>query len=286
MLMTFSSIPMKMVRTLAEFFETVDSVTKRWEGDSNEYVDPWFRGQSSAAHKLVPSFYRIENDGEIDEDDFRDEFSLKAFPYLQQMRAEGDWESYALMQHYGLPTRLLDWSEAALVALYFAVSGTPTMNNAAVWMLHPWTLNELSMNYEWILDSGDDRVADYLPDVFTGRDDIPNDPIALQIPYNSPRITAQRGLFTIHGRKKTPLEEVMAPRSDRLVKIQIPADRVIAMRRQLYTAGVSEAALFPELGALCRDLKRHWIDDREDVAPEKSERKIKPKSHAAKRKKK
>ena len=50
------------------------------------------------------------------------------------------------------------------------------------------------------------------------------------------------------------------------------------MRRELYTAGVGESLLFPELGALCRDLKRHWVLDREDVEVGKGSAKVRPKS--------
>jgi hypothetical protein len=57
------------------------------------------------------------------------------------MTVESEWDEYFLMQHYGLPTRFLDWSESALVALYFAVGAEPRRHepsDAAVWMLDPW----------------------------------------------------------------------------------------------------------------------------------------------------
>ncbi|MCB5383968.1 FRG domain-containing protein [Blautia glucerasea] len=47
-----------------------------------------------------------------------------------------------MMQHYGLPTRLLDWSESPLVALYFALSEKKDDIDAAVWIMNPMKLNK------------------------------------------------------------------------------------------------------------------------------------------------
>jgi hypothetical protein len=273
--MAIKMAPTYCAQNLSKFLEIVDTITRAWEGTTNQYIDPWFRGQDNCFHRLIPSLYRYDED--IDEDDFRDEFTLRAFPYLQQMRAQDPWESYALMQHYGLPTRLLDWSEAALVALYFAVSAHTANCNAAVWMLDPWALNKTTVRIPWILDHSDEKVARYLPELFISDRRLPRKPVAIQVPYNSPRISAQRGLFTIHGKDRDSIEDVMAKRPERCVRIEIPRGRIIAVRRQLYTAGVGESSLFPELGALCRDLKRHWVLDREDIARHTVAPKIKAK---------
>ena len=81
--------------------------------------------------------------------EIREEFTTRA-PALSDYTKPSDasvlnnWESYFVMQHYGAPTRLLDWTEASLVALYFAVRSNAGNFNAAVWALDAWQLNKKS----------------------------------------------------------------------------------------------------------------------------------------------
>lgn len=115
----------------------------------------WFRGHHDARWKLTPKIYRPEYLG-TDENEIRNEFQSRAVQLIQGRLPADKWEWYFLMQHYGVPTRLLDWTENALIALYFAIEGHPSNCDAGVWVLDPTWLNrrlrkgvEGAMLHDW-----------------------------------------------------------------------------------------------------------------------------------------
>src|ERR1044071_6593927 len=93
----------------------------------------WFRGQSFRENSLLePCAFRpinrtVSGSNEIystrhDETNLYVHTKLRSANYQQTYRSAFDW--LCLMQHYSVPTRLLDWSESILIALYFAVRDT------------------------------------------------------------------------------------------------------------------------------------------------------------------
>ena len=142
------------VISLAGFFRAVERIVKEWAPQRE--IDPWFRGQGKD-WELIPSIYRPEYQG-IRESQLRKDFKLRAWPYLSnRFRIPGDdddLEWLFLMQHYGIPTRLLDWTQNALLALYFAVEQAideskqqkqkKITQDAVVWVLNPSEFNRIA----------------------------------------------------------------------------------------------------------------------------------------------
>jgi hypothetical protein len=257
--------PFARVDSLAGFIRAVDRVYQLWNRDPFEQFDPWFRGQANAAWPLLPSLYRDQELASYG-DAHMDDFKLKAYPYLEGIAQQpaDDWDWYFLMQHHGLPTRLLDWTEGALLALYFAVRDSLTTYpdakkppDACVWLLDPWQLNEkIARKGDRILFPTDRAARAYMSE----RVETPPPPIAIVAPLKSRRIAAQKGVFTLHGSAERGLDSYMRLRKG-LVRIDIAWNSIDRLRRSLVRAGVTETTVFPELTGLCQELRYYWRDE-------------------------
>jgi hypothetical protein len=246
------------VGELSVFLREVERIVEAWSPERDFY--PWFRGHKNVNWSLLPKILRPEY-RDLAEEDFRWEFRLRAWPFLPGVASEprSDWDWYFLMQHYGLPTRLLDWTESALVALYFAVRDIETLDkaNAVVWAINPWEINRrLARKGQDLLTAGEKKVRRYLPEIGSGAN-LPRAPIAIQPPSMSRRIEAQKGTFTLHGASRRPLENYAQLRKH-CAKIEIQRSKVKLIREQLTVAGIAETSVFPELDGLCREMLEYY----------------------------
>ncbi len=255
--------------TIAEFVEWAEQIADLWSTEE-EYVSPWFRGMGSSGFHLVPSLYRSDAGREANSDDeLRSEFKRRGLPLVAERPPRDDWEWYSLMQHYGAPTRLLDWTDAALVALYFAISSyqvdrrTGATDEPAVWALNPWELNgKGDIRAYGPAGTESAEVQRYLAAPYSDKKQLPRYPIALDPTFIAQRMLAQHSHFTLHGYDARGLDEM----KDELdlgnalfkIAIRIKDDSLRMLRQRIALLGISETTIFPDLGGLGRELRLEY----------------------------
>lgn len=252
------------VRNLSGYAREISKV-------SNE--TKWFRGVSKAAHALVPSLYRhpkIKDSSNLLalEEQLVTRFRERAQPMVGRPLPENKLEMLFLMQHHGMPTRLLDWSENAFVALFFALSNTEKATDgrsagaSCVWLLRPVLWNKTvqsHINYSGQPFSvGDARLTNGYVEVGNSAA-LMQKPVAVYGVHNSPRIVSQRGVFTLFGSSTDSIEDVYTTGSfdqDALMKIEIHGIHQDALFKELMSAGILDSTVYPDLDGLARELRR------------------------------
>ncbi len=186
------------------------------------------------------------------------------------------WEWYFLMQHHGMPTRLLDWSEGALLALHFALrehspndKDGSTEPHAAVWVLDPVWLHGLVNRRAKLLPDPEDPentrakalLNRYLSSRLYAPARWPLLPIPLKPPHISPRIAAQQSCFTLHGGDPNGFQ-LACKRSTRphLARIRILRGAISQILEDLDDIGIVESSLFPDLDGLGRDIRSDFAN--------------------------
>lgn len=212
----------------------------------------WFRGQWNSIYYLLPSLLRYENGLEKEQSLFH---TFKRFADKVFQSRESDWETLFDMQHYHIPTRLIDWTESFGIALYFATYYNKLKNSekdAAIYLLDPVKLNQISGKNEVLKIPREEDNFSYTGIYWKNIPFKPNAPIAIEPIFKNDRIVAQRGAFTVHHNEITPLEDLF-PQA--IKKIIIPNNAIPAAIEFLELANLNEYSVFPDLAGIAQYLQ-------------------------------
>jgi hypothetical protein len=251
-------MPTFEVKNMSDFFEAILKITRMWNGEYG-----WWRGQSSEKWDLVPSVYR--QDYARNEHNMAFRFKHMAKTRYHNCPQNDDAHPWLfLMQHYGLPTRLLDWSESPLVALFFAVQNNNRHHeDGCLWVLRPTQLNLKQIGSKGIFTPSASECTLLFKDVFERNANRDQKMLAILTDETDIRHLVQRSVFTIHG-TTVPLNKIESS-DDLLVKLVIPSKSKASLNQMLNLAGISRAYLFPDLTNLAHELSNVSYIDKNDL---------------------
>lgn len=256
-----------------------DRVVSSWEDLCREiYAGSWqesigrfrsnyaFRGLADRSYRLVSSFRR--NCGTHTRLEYHLLRNFRKYAQLSDVTlADSEWQWLTLAQHYGLPTRLLDWTYSPFVAMHFATCETEHYDkDGVIWMvdfvetnrLLPLPLiNQLSEAEANVFTVGMleravpslgvfDRMADQVQVMF------------FEPPSLDARIVNQFALLSVMSDPLAVMEDWLHCHPGLFRRIVIPKELKWEVRDKLDQANISERILFPGLDGLASWLRRHY----------------------------
>lgn len=265
----------KEIKDVSDYIKEISKIYKNKSFVPDKKKDGlFFRGHSKCEYKLLPKVFRNKRNKRNEKKillNYRD--NLPRMTSLNLDFINNRLEILVEMQHYELPTRLLDWTLSPLVALYFAVNNRKVQQDAVVWVFNPWAYQEKlrpsNASTNWFemskfaramlsdrkfCDIKDILKVKYYGDISLTEDDI-SYPFPLIAQYQNPRIIHQSGAFTIHGSCENAFEVGIS--KDCLVKIIIPLEHRKCILEELRLLYFNDFTVFPDYKGMKSEFDGH-----------------------------
>jgi hypothetical protein len=238
-----------------------------WKPELERYrTDYAFRGLSDNHYQLKNSFTRNCSNNE-----HLEYHILRAFRKYGQFRdplvSMSEWRLVTIAQHYGVPTRLIDWTYSPFVAAHFATFDTTKYDkDGVIWMVDFKKVNQLLP--EQLLGvlkkvGANTFTIEILEEALTGLKDYdalnPGKLLAFfEPPSIDHRIVNQFAFSSVMSSATAVMDDWLVQHPELFKRIIIPKKLKWEVRDKLDQANITERILFPGLDGLADWLRRHY----------------------------
>ncbi|MFM0466791.1 FRG domain-containing protein [Paraburkholderia strydomiana] len=249
---------------------SIEELTRELNVLPNHYV---FRGQADSAWGLQSSLERMLGDGwaaeraRIFENHSLDTFQSKYHIYCgAEHRPKSKLSWLSVMQHYGVPTRLIDFTTSPYIALYFALETYNPRSNIdlSIFAIDYTSVMDQSIAY---IKSKDNKFNETRMSIYRKQDEIFEDILDrysydvawISEPVESNvRIDRQSGTFLISGSLERPMEEILSlpiyERTD-IKKLTIPAELYEGIFVALRKMSINSKSIYGDLAGLAKSIR-------------------------------
>lgn len=237
-----------------------------WNPDLGRFRSRYaFRGLSDSHYRLETTLIRLRGKYAALERHLLRNF--RKYAHRNVVESDSIWHWLSVAQHYGLPTRLLDWTYSPFIALHFATSNIEKFgSDGVIWAVnyvraHLELPQKLRKKLEFeganVLTVG--MLSESVKSLYELGSLCKNDFVAFfEPPSIDDRIVNQFALFSVMSGPTDVLSDWLKKRPDIWRKIVIPASLKWEIRDKLDQANITERVLFPGLDGLSRWLKRQY----------------------------
>lgn len=287
------------INSIQDYLDAIELYTQKLDFLKGRTL---FRGMTDSSLPLIPKVYHRESDSRNreyakGESDILSNFMKKSYSFLSNPPKDDDYQKWiTIAQHYGIPTRILDWSEGCLVSLFFAVKMLDTENDGVVWALNPTRYKNWFMSYDEVCKK--DRMiedGEVLVKLSSNRN-IETAFLEAENGYQYPyfyypffideRMKTQQSVFMVWGNEKRPLDKIghtgiieyLQRDNDRyikrkesktknwndnefLLKLVINRKKKRHIKKQLDMCGINEYSIFPTLDSFGQYLNEQYRFD-------------------------